>query len=72
MRPREGEKRTNWLLIKHRDAGARTGKKNTILSEDHSVASNRSMEEIAEGKGKGPKPFIAAARMRRSAKAVWR
>jgi bifunctional non-homologous end joining protein LigD len=72
MRPREGEKRTNWLLIKHRDAAARTGKKNTILSEDHSVASDRSMEEIAEGKGKGPKPFIAAARTRRSAKAVWR
>jgi bifunctional non-homologous end joining protein LigD len=72
MRPREGEKRTNWLLIKHRDAGARTGKKNTILSEDHSVASDRSMEEIAEGRGKGPKPFITAARMRRSAKAVWR
>jgi bifunctional non-homologous end joining protein LigD len=30
------------------------------------------MEEIAEGKGKGPKPFIAAARTRRPAKAVWR
>jgi bifunctional non-homologous end joining protein LigD len=71
MRPREGEKRTNWLLIKHHDEASREGSKNTILENDRSVASGRSMEEIAEGKGKGPKPFMSAARARRPAKAVW-
>jgi DNA ligase D-like protein (predicted 3'-phosphoesterase) len=30
-RKREGEKRTNWLLIKHRDEFAREGKKNKIF-----------------------------------------
>jgi bifunctional non-homologous end joining protein LigD len=39
MRPRQGEKRTNWLLIKHRDAASREGRKNTILENDLSVAS---------------------------------
>src|SRR3954466_3638096 len=43
MRKREGEKRTNWLLIKDRDEFAREGKKNRILDEDTSVASSRSM-----------------------------
>ena len=65
MRPRHGEKRTNWLLIKHRDAASREGRKNTILENDLSVASDRSMDEIAEGNGKGPKPFMSAARARR-------
>jgi bifunctional non-homologous end joining protein LigD len=71
MRTREGEKRTNWLLIKHRDAFAREGKKNRILEEDASVASGRSMNEIAAGKGRGPKPFITESRSRASAKAEW-
>src|SRR5436190_4459101 len=71
MRPRHGEKRTNWLLIKHRDEASREGRKNTILKNDLSVASGRSMDEIAEGNGKGPKPFMSAARARRPAKAVW-
>jgi bifunctional non-homologous end joining protein LigD len=51
MRPRQGEKRTNWLLIKHRDEASREGKKNTILKNDLSVASGRSIDEIREGKG---------------------
>jgi bifunctional non-homologous end joining protein LigD len=34
MRPRPGEKRTNWLLIKHRDEASREGKQNTILKND--------------------------------------
>jgi len=71
MRPRQGEKRTNWLLIKHRDAASREGRKNTILKNDLSVASGRSMDEIAQGSGKGPKPFMSAARARRPAKAEW-
>jgi bifunctional non-homologous end joining protein LigD len=71
MRNREGEKRTNWLLIKHRDAFARQGKKNTILDEDASVASGRSMDDIAGGKGRGPKAFITGSGSRASAKAEW-
>src|SRR5881392_2201864 len=46
MRPRHGEKRTNWLLIKHRDDASREGRKSTILEDDRSVASGRSMDEI--------------------------
>jgi bifunctional non-homologous end joining protein LigD len=71
MRSREGEKRTNWLMIKHRDAFAHEGKKNTILDEDASVASGRSMDDIAAGKGRGPKAFITGSRSRASAKAEW-
>ena len=57
---RNGGKRTNWLLIKHRDEFAREGKANDILDEDRSVASGRTMEQIAAGKGKAPKPFMLA------------
>jgi bifunctional non-homologous end joining protein LigD len=72
MRKRAGEKRTNWLLIKHRDEYAREGKKNKILDEDTSVASSRSMDAIAAGKGRGPKPFVTAKRSRSPAKAEWK
>src|SRR5260370_25104853 len=36
---RSGGKRTNWLLIKHRDEFAKEGNANNILDEDRSVAS---------------------------------
>jgi bifunctional non-homologous end joining protein LigD len=57
---RNGGKRTNWLLIKHRDEFVREGKANRILDADQSVASGRTMEQIAAGKGKAPKPFMTA------------
>ena len=38
---RDGGKRTNWLLIKHRDEFARDGEGESILDEDKSVASGR-------------------------------
>lgn len=57
---RTGGKRTNWLLIKHRDEYVREGGDNDILDEDKSVASGRAMEQIAEGKGRAPKPFMLA------------
>jgi bifunctional non-homologous end joining protein LigD len=57
---RNGGNRTNWLLIKHRDEFAKEGEANDILDEDRSVASGRSMSEIAAGKGKAPKPFMTA------------
>src|ERR1700748_3887642 len=51
-------KRTNWLLIKHDDAHAREGDHDALLEDARSVASGRPMEDIAEGRGKGPKPFV--------------
>jgi bifunctional non-homologous end joining protein LigD len=68
---RTGGKRTNWLLIKHRDDFAREGKANNILDADESVASGRAMEQIAAGKGKAPKPFMTAKAGRGKADAVW-
>lgn len=50
---RTGGKRTNWLLIKHRDEHARDGSGDAILSEDKSIASGRTMAAIAAGKGRG-------------------
>ena len=57
---RNGGKRNNWLLIKHRDECAREGKADNILAEDRSVASGRTMDQIAAGKGRAPKPFMTA------------
>jgi bifunctional non-homologous end joining protein LigD len=68
---RDGGKRTNWLLIKHRDEFAREGDANNILDADQSVASGRTMAEIASGKGRAPKPFMTAKSGRGKADAVW-
>ncbi|MDP9088215.1 MAG: DNA ligase D [Pseudomonadota bacterium] len=57
---RFGGKRTNWLLIKHRDEAARPGDAQVLLDLDKSVASGRSMVQIASGKGKSPVPFMLA------------
>ncbi|RXH19261.1 DNA ligase D [Bradyrhizobium guangzhouense] len=68
MRNRGGEKRTNWLLIKHRDDYA--SEDEDILAEDKSVASGRAMNQIAGGKGRAPKPFMLA-KGKGKADAVW-
>nr|WP_249149394.1 DNA ligase D [Bradyrhizobium manausense] len=68
MRNRGGEKRTNWLLIKHRDEYA--SEDEDILAEDKSVASGRAMAQIAGGKGRAPKPFMLAKGAGK-ADAVW-
>ncbi|HEY6578529.1 MAG TPA: DNA ligase D [Rhizomicrobium sp.] len=67
----DGEKRVNWLLIKHRDGAERDGDGDTLLSADHSVASGRSMEAIAAGKGRAPTPFMRKSHTRAKAAAVW-
>jgi bifunctional non-homologous end joining protein LigD len=67
---RYGGKRTNWLLIKHRDEFTKEGEANDILEEDRSVASGRTMDQIAQGKGKAPKPFMLA-NGKTEADAVW-
>jgi bifunctional non-homologous end joining protein LigD len=52
-------KRTNWLLIKHRDEFAVPAGDATVLEENEtSVASGRPMEAVAAGKGRMPKPFM--------------
>jgi bifunctional non-homologous end joining protein LigD len=66
-----GNKRTNWLLIKHQDGFAVAADNDAILVEDRSVASSRPMADIAAGKGAKPKPFMLAAGKRFSADAVW-
>jgi bifunctional non-homologous end joining protein LigD len=56
---RERGKRTNWLLIKHRDEFAVAVSGAAVLDENNtSVASGRPMEAIAGGKGRKPKPFM--------------
>ena len=72
MKRREGEKTDSWLLIKHHDGYAMEGDGERLVDEETtSVASGRSMEEIAAGEGQGPKPFMTGGRARASAKAVW-
>jgi bifunctional non-homologous end joining protein LigD len=68
---RTGGKRTNWLLIKHRDEFAQDGNGDAILAEDRSIASGRPMATIAAGKGRGPKPFMLAAKDATNPDAVW-
>ncbi len=66
-----GGKRTNWLLIKHDDAYAHKGDHDALLEGAKSVASGRDMGSIAEGKGRGPKPFVTLAERAAPADAVW-
>lgn len=66
---RSGGKRTNWLLIKHRDEYA--SEDEDILAKDKSVASGRAMEQIAGGKGRAPKPFMLAKGTKGKSDAVW-
>jgi len=71
-RDREGGKRTNWLLIKHRDGLEQQGVDvNALPDDDKSVASGRTMAEITAGKGRGPKPFMAAGAKAARPAAVW-
>ncbi|MFC3079261.1 DNA ligase D [Phenylobacterium terrae] len=71
---REGGRnaRNNWLLIKHRDEFAVEGEEGQITErETTSVASGRTMDQIAAGKGKGPKPFMLSGKKARPADDVW-
>ena len=70
---RTKSKRTNWLLIKHRDEFAHPDDHDAALTENEtSVASGRSMEQIAHGTGKGPSPFMTEKGSSRAPpKLVW-
>ncbi|MDP9840060.1 bifunctional non-homologous end joining protein LigD [Neorhizobium huautlense] len=68
---RDGGKRTNWLLIKHRDDHAVDRDGGAILTiEKNSVASGRDMATIAAGKGRKPRPFMLSEPVM-DADAVW-
>ncbi len=64
-----GAQRTNWLLIKHRDQAAHEGDDDALLEDPTSVASGRTLKEIALGTGDPPTPFMTAKK--RGAGAVW-
>jgi bifunctional non-homologous end joining protein LigD len=68
---RFGGKRTNWLLIKHRDADARDDGGEALSAIDRSVASGRSLQQIAAGKGRSPTPFMLAGNRALRPDAVW-
>jgi len=57
MKPRPGEKRENWLLIKERDEFVRPRDEYDVLAEEpDSAASGRSLDEIAAGGGRAGDP----------------
>ena len=56
-----GGKRENWLLIKHRDEFAIEGDLDFLEDTSFSIASGRTMDKIAAGKGKAPTPFMTKA-----------
>lgn len=68
---RPDEKKNNWLLIKHRDEFARDDDRDQLLSLDQSVASGRTMPQIAAGKDPGPTPFFLAGKTRAAPDAIW-
>ena len=71
MKRRPKERRDNWLLIKHHDGWALEGHGDALVDEETtSVASGRTMDQIAEGKGKGPTRFMTG-KARAAAKRVW-
>ena len=47
---RTGQPRHNWLLVKERDDAAHPGDPDTLLSEDTSVTTGRTLKEIASSK----------------------
>ena len=68
---RDGGRRNNWLLIKHRDGFAKTGTEDALLEQDRSVASGRPMAAIASGRGARPRPFMGRGVRSVSRNAVW-
>src|SRR5690242_10226930 len=57
---RDTRGKASWILIKHRDSGAVDGNAGGPSDEDRSIASGRTMNEIAAGSGRNAKPFMTA------------
>lgn len=70
LRNSRSGQRPSWLLIKHRDEFARADA-GGLLEQDRSVASGRTLDEIAAGKGRAPQPFMNPGRSAGGANAVW-
>ncbi|MEK1931420.1 MAG: DNA ligase D [Pararhizobium sp.] len=51
MKPREAEKRENWLLIKEDDENANPDGESVLADNMKSIKTSRAMEEIASGRG---------------------
>lgn len=66
---KKGGKRTNWLLIKHRDDAANEDDGDVLLKDPKSIASGRTLKEIALGAGQAPRPFMSGKK--RGAGDVW-
>ena len=66
---RAGGKKPSWLLIKHHDEFAVEPDPGFLEATATSIASGRTMDQIAAGTGKAPTPFIMKKAGR--AKAVW-
>jgi bifunctional non-homologous end joining protein LigD len=67
---KKGGKRTNWLLIKHKDAAAVEGDGDKLLQDPKSIASGRTLKQIELGTGKAPTPFMSG-KNKSTAGAVW-
>jgi bifunctional non-homologous end joining protein LigD len=65
----DADGRASWILIKHRDAAAKPGNGDGPTDADRSVASGRTMAEIAAGRGKPAKPFMT--KVGAAAGSVW-
>lgn len=49
LKPRQGEKTTNWLLIKEKDGDARPGSGAALLDADTSIKTGRTIDQVAAG-----------------------
>jgi len=67
---KKGGKRTNWLLIKHRDEAAVEGDGDALLKDPKSIASGRTLKQIELGTGKPPTPFVSR-KNKNTAGAIW-
>ena len=68
---RYGGKRTNWLLIKHRDEFAKEGEATTSWKRTAPWPPGARMDADRAGKGRAPKPFMLAQGQESKADAVW-
>ena len=69
MHRRPGEKRDNWLLIKHHDEYAREpGDKDILEQKSRSVVTGRSMDEIAKGAANRKRKTTGAQANKRAGK----
>jgi len=57
---RDSRGKASWLLIKHRDEGAVERSTTGPTDDDRSIASGRTMTEIANGQGTAASPFMTA------------